>query len=125
MKDGKKFHHIIADAKLERIAWDARYVGSDVARFYCDHSSLLVDGRNRDGTRVSKALLIDAQLVETFGAGRVLQHAAPSVMEELARGYWLAKKAGLLGPSYNGEHPFTPDFFDDPASRSDRGSSEA
>lgn len=66
--DGKKFHHIIADAKLDRIACDARYVGSEAERFYCDHSSLLADGRRGDGSRVSKALLFDAGSVETFGA---------------------------------------------------------
>lgn len=116
MKDGKIFHHIIADAKLHRIASDARYVGADAERFYCDHSSLLVDGRRGDGSRVSKALLFDANSVETFGSGRILQHASPSVMEELARGYWLAKKAGLLGPAYSNPHHKFPDFFDAPVS---------
>lgn len=114
MNDGKKFHHIIADARLDRIAHDARYAGSEAVRFYCDHSSLLVDGRRGDGSYVSKALLFDASSVETFGSGRILQHAAPSIMEELARGYWLAKKAGLLGPSYLAPHGRTPEFFDAP-----------
>lgn len=122
--DGKKFHHIISDAKLDRIAYDARYVGADAERFYCDHSSLLVDGRRNNGTRVSKALLFDAGSIEAFGSARILQHAAPAIMEELARGYWLAKKAGLLGPSYPKEHGRTPEFFDKPSplSSTDRGS---
>lgn len=109
-----KFHHIIANAKLDRIEFDARYVGSQVTQLYYDHGSLLFSGNDRNGGVISKALLFDHHAIDPNGSARILQHAVPQVMEELVRGYKLAKEAGLLGESFKHPSRVTPAFFDPP-----------
>lgn len=87
----------IPDAKLSRIESDIQYTrrhpkdGPMLSRFSYDHSNTLVyDTKGRCD------LLIPNSVPLAGDIARILQHSSPAMLEELVRGYRLARKAGVL-----------------------------
>lgn len=99
MADEKKpLRNTIASAKLDRIDNDLCRLrhnpvdGPMLSRFAYDHSNTLVIDSNG-----KRDLLIQSSVPLASDIARLLQHCSPAMMEELVRGYRLAKAVGLLG----------------------------
>lgn len=88
----------LPNPKLDRIENDIARLrrnprdGAMLARFEYDHSNTLVIDSNG-----KKDLLIQNTVPLASDIARLLQHCSPAVVEELLRGYRIAKDAGILG----------------------------
>lgn len=87
----------IQNAKLDRIENDMARLrhnpvdGPMISRFLYDHSNtLIVDSAGKTD------LLIQNTVPLASDIARLLQHVSPAMLEELARGYRLARVCGLL-----------------------------
>lgn len=85
----------LAGPLLDRITSDADYAARHgVIRFHSDHSMVLIT--HNEGGVIKKDLLFDGRCKSGQGAAaHLLQHADPSIMKELVRGYQFAKANGL------------------------------
>jgi len=91
----------IPHARLDRIESNVRYTkrhpvdGAMLSRFGYDHGHLLIiDSKGKHdllADRESHPLVCDA--------ARILHEVSPDIIDELVRGYRLAKAAGILGDS--------------------------